>query len=544
MAKIRIVALDPIAPEGLALLDAEPDFEYEVRTGLKGEDLRATLGEFDGAIVRSGVKITAESLAGNRRLKAIVRAGVGTDNIDKVAATRLGIIVMNTPAGNTLSTAEHTMALMLALAREIHPAYQSLLEGRWDRKAFMGTQLAGKTLGVIGMGRIGREVASRAMAFGMTVLGHDPFLTEDQAAKLGIQKTAEVREMLPLVDFLTVHTPLNNETKDLIGLAELALLKPGVRLINCARGGIYNEGALVEGLKSGRIAGVALDVFTEEPCTSHPLFGMPGVVCTPHLGASTHEAQTQVAVEGIHLLLNFFKQGEIRQAVNMSSLDPKTLREMQGYLDAAHRLGLFLAQLQGGTVETCILRYQGDVAALDTKPLTAAFCAGLLERALTESVNMVNSELLLRERGIQLTQATSKASQSFSSLINAEVSGKGSRVTASVALFGTNMPRLVLIDDLPIDAYLDGLMLVFRHSDVPGVIGRVGTIFGEHNINIAQMSVGRDRSKRGQPAVGVLNLDSAPDAACLELLRAIPSLSSVQVIELPPEGTLPSWLIR
>ncbi|MBX3418394.1 MAG: phosphoglycerate dehydrogenase [Pirellulaceae bacterium] len=543
MTKYKIVALDPIAPEGLALLDAEPNFEYEVRTGLKGDDLRKTLAEFDGAIVRSGVKITQESLAGNRRLKAIVRAGVGTDNIDKAAATRLGIIVMNTPAGNTLSTAEHTLALMLALARDVAPAYHSLLEGRWDRKSFMGTQLAGKTLGVVGMGRIGREVALRAQAFQMKVLGYDPFLTEDQAAKLGIQKAAEIREMLPQVDFLTVHTPLNNETKDLIGLPELELVKPGIRLVNCARGGIYNEEALVAGLKSGQIAGVALDVFAEEPCTSSPLFGMPGVVCTPHLGASTNEAQTQVAVEGIGLLMNFFNKGEIRQAVNMSSLDPQTLAAMQGFLDAARRLGLFLAQLQGGNVETCVLRYQGDVAALDTKPLTAAFCAGLLERALEESVNMVNSELLLRERGIELTQATSKANNSFTSIINAEVAGTGGRVTASVALFGTNMPRLVMIDELPIDAYLDGLMLIFRHSDVPGVIGRVGTIFGEHKVNIAQMSVGRDRAKPGQAAVGVLNLDSPPTSECLELLQEIPSLTSVQLIELPPEGVLPSWLI-
>ncbi|MEQ1906989.1 MAG: hydroxyacid dehydrogenase, partial [Pirellulaceae bacterium] len=295
MAKYRIIALDPIAPEGLQMLDADPAFEYEVRTGLKGTELREALAEFDGAIVRSGVNITPESLEGNRRLKAIVRAGVGTDNIDKVAATRLGIVVMNTPAGNTLSTAEHTFALMLAQSRAIAPAYQTLLAGKWDRKSFMGTQLAGKTLGIVGMGRIGREVAVRALAFQMQVIAFDPFLSDDQASKINVVKVNTVAEMLPKVDYLTVHTPLTNETKDLIGMPELELLKPGVRLINCARGGIFNEAALVEGLKRGRIAGVALDVFAEEPCTDSPLFGMPGVVCTPHLGASTEEAQSRVA---------------------------------------------------------------------------------------------------------------------------------------------------------------------------------------------------------------------------------------------------------
>ena len=281
--KTRILVLDPIAAEGIAMLQADSDFEFEERHGLKGDDLRKSLAEFDGAIVRSGVKITAESLEGNKRLKAIVRAGVGTDNIDKNAATRLGIVVMNTPAGNTLSTAEHTFALLLALSRSIAPAYQSLCNGKWDRKSFMGTQLADKTLGVVGMGRIGREVASRGQAFGMRVIAFDPFFSDDQAAKMGIIKANTIAELLPKVDYLTVHTPLTDETKYLVGMKQLDQLKPGIRLVNCARGGIYEEAALVEGLNRGIIAGVALDVFEEEPCAKSPLFGMPGVVCTPHL---------------------------------------------------------------------------------------------------------------------------------------------------------------------------------------------------------------------------------------------------------------------
>ena len=382
----RILVLDPIAQEGFDLLNAEKGFEYEVRTGLKGEELRKSLNEFDGAIVRSGVKITAESLEGNKRLRAIVRAGVGTDNIDKTAATRLGIVVMNTPAGNTLSTAEHAFALMLGLSRSIAPAYQSLCEGRWDRKSFMGTQLADKTFGVIGMGRIGREVALRGLAFGMRVIAFDPFLSDEQATKMGIEKSNSVADLLPRVDYLTVHTPLTDETKYLVGMNQLEILKKGVRLINCARGGIYEEAALIEGLKRGIIAGVALDVFEEEPCTNSPLFGMPGVICTPHLGASTEEAQTQVAIEGIQLLINFFKTGEIRHAVNVASLDPKTLDALRGYLDAAYRLGLLMTQWHEGSIGACQLNYRGEVADKDTKLLTAAFCAGLLEKAAVVAV--------------------------------------------------------------------------------------------------------------------------------------------------------------
>ncbi|MCA9132848.1 MAG: phosphoglycerate dehydrogenase [Planctomycetales bacterium] len=542
MAKFRIGVLDPIAPEGVALLKSDSDFQYEERIGLKGDELRQALTEFDGIIIRSGVKITAESLEGNRRLKAIVRAGVGTDNIDKEAATRLGIVVMNTPAGNTLSTAEHAFALMLALSRSVAPAYQSLCNGKWDRKSYMGTQLADKTLGVVGLGRIGREVALRGLAFGMRILAYDPFLSDEQATKLGIERVETVAEMLPKVDYLTVHTPLTNETKYLVGKKELALLKPGVRLINCARGGIYEEAALVEGLRQGQIAGVALDVFENEPCTNSPLFGMPGVVCTPHLGASTEEAQTQVAVEGIHLLLNFFKTGEIRHAVNVSALDPKTLDSLRSYLDVAHRLGLLLSQWHGGAIDKCHLTYRGEVADRDTKLLTNAFCAGLLERALEEDVNIINAEMLLRERGIELHESSNHELGAFSSSITAEVGGGERTVTASGAVFGHNMPRLVMLDNYRLDAFVDGQLLVFTHQDVPGIIGKVGMAFGKHNVNIAQMSVGRAGEQASGHAIGVLNLDSQPTAAALEEMLAIEAIDRIQPIDLPPAGKLPVWL--
>ena len=538
----RILVLDPIAQEGFDLLNAEHGFEYEVRTGLKGEELRRSLNEFDGAIVRSGVKITAESLEGNKRLRAIVRAGVGTDNIDKNAATRLGCVVMNTPAGNTLSTAEHAFALMLGLSRSIAPAYQSLCDGRWDRKSFMGAQLADKTLGIIGMGRIGREVATRGLAFGMRVIAYDPFLSDEAATKMGVEKANVVAELLPRVDYLTVHTPLTDETKYLVGMKQLELLKKGVRLINCARGGIYEEAALVEGLKRGIIAGVALDVFEEEPCTNSPLYGMPGVVCTPHLGASTEEAQTQVAIEGIQLLINFFKTGEIRHAVNVASLDPKTLDALRGYLDAAHRLGMLMAQWHNGSISACQLNYRGEVADKDTKLLTASFCAGLLEKAMADDVNIINSEMLLRERGIELTENRNRELGAFSSSITAEVSGSGKRVKAGVTVFGNNMSRLISIDDYRLEAYLDGHMLFFTHTDVPGIIGRVGTVFGQHQVNIGQMSVGRATQQPGGHAIGVLNLDGIPPKIALDQLMAISAIEKVQMVELPALGVLPDWL--
>src|SRR5436190_10254017 len=377
MTKHRILILDPIAQEGLDMLAKAAGIEHEVRTGLKGEALKKALAEFDGAICRSGVTISADVLEGNKRLRAIARAGVGTDNIDKEAATRLGIVVMNTPTGNTLSTAEHTFTLMLALSRRVAEAYAKLREGKWDRKTFMGTQLADKTLGIVGLGRIGQEVAKRALAFQMRVLGYDPFLSPEQAAKLGITRVEKVRDMLPDIDYLTVHTPLTPETTNLIDKAALEIMKPGVRLINAARGGIYNEEALVEGLKSGQLGGVALDVFQEEPCTNSPLFGMPNVLCTPHLGASTEEAQTQVAVEAVELLINYFTKGEVRHAVNMAAIDPKTLEAIRGYLDLAYRLGLLMAQWQPAGTAACHVTYRGELTKKHTRLVTAASCAGL-----------------------------------------------------------------------------------------------------------------------------------------------------------------------
>ena len=536
-----IIVLDTLSPDGLALLDAASSvgITHEVAIGLSGDALRDALARHDGAICRSGVKITAASLAGNHRLKAIVRAGVGTDNIDKDAATRQGIVVMNTPAGNTVSTAEHTVALSLALSRNVAAADASLRAHRWERNKFMGVQLAGKTLGIVGLGRIGQAVAKRALAFDMRVMGFDPFLSPERAAELGIELVETVRAMLPQVDYLTVHTPLTDDTRHLVGMDELAILKPGIRLVNCARGGIYDEQALIEGLNRGIIGGVALDVFEKEPCTDSPLFGMAGVLVTPHLGASTEEAQSQVAVEGVGLLVDFLSSGAIRHSVNSSPLDPASLEGVRGFLDLAWRLGLLLAQLDDGSPRSCSIAYRGEIASRNTRLVTAAFAAGLLESAI-EDVNIVNAEMLLRDRGIELVEQSRSDPGAFSSVVAVDLVA-GDRVhRAAGTLFGHSMPRLVQLEGHRLEAYLDGTLLVFTHQDLPGIIGRVGTAFGGLGVNIAQMTVGR--SAPGGDAIGVLNLDQAPSSDAMAAVLACPGVRSARVVKLPAAGQLPFWL--
>ena len=535
-----ICVLDNLAAEGIELLNSDARIQFDVQTGLADTELRQALDQYDGVILRSGVKITAESLEGNTRLKAIVRAGVGTDNIDKQAATRRGIVVMNTPTGNTLSTAEHAVTLMLALSRNVAPAYQSLREGRWDRKKFTGTQVAGKTLGIVGMGRIGQAVAERAQALEMRVLGYDPFFSASRAAEIGVEMFDDVDAMLPEIDYLTVHTPLTDQTRGLIGSGQLQKIKPGARLINCARGGIYDEQALVEGLQSGVLAGVALDVYAEEPCTDHPLFEMPGVLCTPHLGASTEEAQTQVAVEGVQLLIDFLTSGNIRHAVNMTPLDAQTVESMRGYLDLAYRLGRMVGQLDASKAESCRLEYRGDVAERQTSLLSSSFACGLLSGVLDDEPNIVSAELLLRERGIELIEDKRPGRGAFASSIRAHlITRDGDRVVAGT-LFGENMPRLVQLGEHQLEAFLDGHLLIFQHSDVPGIIGAVGTICGRYDVNIAQMAVGR--ASPGGEAIGILNLDGPASTTLIKEIDGHEAISRVRCIELPAAGSLPLWL--
>lgn len=536
-----IIVLDKLSPDGLALLDAAAKLgiSYEVKTGLSGEELKNALASHDGAICRSGVKITADVLAGNHRLRAIVRAGVGTDNIDKQAATRQGIVVMNTPAGNTVSTAEHAFTLLLALSRNVAPADASLREHRWDRSKYMGVQLAGKTLGIVGMGRIGQAVASRARAFDMRVVVYDPFLAAERAGELGVELFGSVRDMLPELDYLTVHTPLTDDTRHLIGTAELSLLKPGVRLINCARGGIYDEEALLKGLESGVLAGAALDVFETEPCTDSPLFGRPDVLVTPHLGASTEEAQSQVAIEGVNLLTDFLRTGTIRHSVNSSPIDPADLEGLRGFLDLGWRLGVLLSQLDDQPPKAVSIAYRGEIASRNTRLITAAFAAGLLETAL-EDVNIINAEMLLRERGIELVEQSRTDPGAFSSVVAVDLVVGDHVHRAAGTLFGRSMPRLVQLEGHRLEAYLDGTLLIFMHEDVPGIIGNVGTAFGGTGVNIAQMTVGR--SAPGGDAIGVLSLDQEPSEDSVSKVRTCDGIHSAKVCKLPAAGQLPYWL--
>ena len=395
----RVLVTDKLAEEGLALLRAEKGIEVIVDTRLAKDPpaLKAALNDADGIAVRSGTQLTAEVLQNQARLKAIVRAGVGVDNIDVPAATRQGIVVMNTPGGNTVSTAEHTMALMLALARNVAVANDSLKSGKWDRNAFTGTQLEGKTLGVVGLGRVGLAVARRALGFGMTVVGFDPLLSAEKALENGIESVSRLDELWPRCDFISLHTPLNAETRNLIDARAIGMMKPSVRIINCARGGLIDEAALVEALSSGKLGGAAVDAFDPEPPPADlPLIKHPRVLVTPHLGASTEEAQVSVAIEAARLIADYLVRGQVRFAVNMPTLDRAELEDVRLYLDLAWRLGMIHAQMDRGTLKNARLIYRGEVAHKNTKLITASFAAGLMEKALEQPVNLVNALSLAR----------------------------------------------------------------------------------------------------------------------------------------------------
>ncbi len=538
----RVLIADKLEAAGIDLL-TRAGIEVDNRPGLKGDDLKAALRAADAAIVRSAPKITADILEQPGKLRAIARAGVGVDNIDVPAATRKGIVVMNTPGGNTVSAAEHTIALMAALARQVPAGDATMKAGGWDRNKYIGTQLAGKTLGVIGLGRIGLEVARRALGLDMQVVGFDPFVTSARAAELGIKPAANLDALLPQVDFLTVHVPLTAETKGLIGARELGLMRKTARVLNVARGGIIDEQALADALRAGTIAGAGIDVFaTEPPPADHPLRSAPNAVLTPHLGASTVEAQENVAVEAAQLLADFLLRGVVANAVNMAAVDRAELEGLRQYVDLAHRLGLLQAQLAGGTVKRAALTYKGELAGKKTKLLTAAFTAGLLEFRLAQGVNLVNAEVTARDRGIEIVESANPRKGDFAAVMHTEVETDAGSRAAAGTLFGDQYLRLVQLGPYRLESYLDGTLLVFTHTDVPGLIGFVGTIFGRHNVNIAAMNVGRTGDAPGGPAIGVLNLDSSPPDEAVAEVRSHPKMGPVTVVKLPPAGQLPSWL--
>jgi D-3-phosphoglycerate dehydrogenase len=538
----RVLIADKLEAAGVELL-AAAGTEVDNRPGLKGDELKAAIRAADALICRSQPKLSAEFFDDVGKLRAIARAGVGVDNIDVSAATRKGVVVMNTPGGNTVSAAEHTIALLLALARRVPAADATMKRGGWDRNTFVGTEVAGKTLGVIGLGRIGREVARRAKGLDMRVLALDPFVTAAKAAELGYDTAASLDELLPKVDFLTVHVPGGAQTKSLIGARELGLMKKTARVLNVARGGIIDEQALADALAAGTVAGAGVDVFTVEPVAAdNPLLKAPNVVLTPHLGASTLEAQESVAIEAAQLIADFLLRGQVANAVNMAAVNPAELAEVRPYVDLARRLGLLQAQVAQGAVRKAVLSYRGDLAGQKTKLLTAAFTAGLLEYRLSGGVNLVNAELLARERGIEIVESANPKKGDFAALLHTEVETEQGTTVAAGTLFGDQYVRLVQLGPFRMEGYLDGVLLVFTHRDVPGLIGFVGTIFGTHGVNIAQMTVGRQAP--GGEAIGILNLDSPPPEQALAAVTGHPKISSVTVVKLPAAGELPTWLGR
>ncbi len=540
MAQYRVLISDPLAHEGIEYLERLEEIRVDYRPGLARNELVEAIAQADALIVRSGTQVDAELLRCASKLKAIARAGVGVDNIDLDEATRRGIIVMNTPGANTISTAEHTLALMLTLVRNIVPACESLRAGRWERSRFVGTQLAGKVLGVIGLGRVGMAVAKRALAFDMHVLAYDPYRAPERGREREIEWVRSLDELLERSDIITVHTPLTEQTRNMIGREQLARTKPGVRIINCARGGIVDEQALEQFLSSGHVAGAALDVFETEPPGDHPLLRFPNVVATPHLGASTREAQISVAVEAAQLVAEYLLHGRIRYAVNMPSVDRAELVELKYQLDMAYRLGLLQAQLVTGPIRRVRLVYRGEIARRNTRLMTTSFTAGLLQHALVESVNLVNAELLAQERGIELIEEKSTEAGDFATMIHTEVETDGQPHAAAGTIFGKQYLRIVRLDRFHLDAYLDGVLLIFRHRDVPGIIGYIGTIFGEQGVNIAAMNVGRKHP--GGEAIAVLNLDSVPPPEAVEAVLAHPHIHDARVVKLPPPGEMPPWL--
>ena len=526
--EVRILVADPISEEGLAVL-RQGDAQMDVRTGLSQEQLIDVIGGYDALIVRSATRVTAAVIAAGDRLRVIGRAGVGVDNIDVDAATRKGILVINAPEGNTVATAEHTIAMMFALARWIPQAHASVSrDRRWERQQFMGMQVAGKVLGVIGLGRIGSQVARRAIALGMQVLAYDPYISPERAKELGVE-LAEVDDICRRAHVITVHTPLTRATEHLIGRRQFELMQPGVRIINCARGGIIDEEALLEALESGKVAGAALDVFRSEPPWDSPLVGHPRVVVTPHLGASTVESQINVAVDVAKEVLRALQGEPVPHAVNLPALSPEELEKLRPFLDLAERLGRMYTELVGGGHRRLEVVYSGQLAEMNCSPLTRAVLKGMLDPILHESVNYVNAPVVARERGIQVSETREPGAGHYQSLITLKGSnGQVGDRTVAGTLTGRNVPTLVGIDGYRVNVDTSGYLFVARNVDRPGMIGKVGTLLGEHGINIAFMQVGR--KEVGGQAVMVLGVDDPIPPQVLERLAGIEDLWDTRVV--------------
>lgn len=532
----KVLVSDKLSASGLKVLEEGGGLEVDVRTGMPEDELIKAIEPYEGIIIRSGTQLTEKVLENASNLKVIGRAGVGVDNIDVAAATRLGIVVMNTPDGNTISTCEHTMAMLMALARKIPDAVADLRSGGWNRSKFQGVEVYGKTIGVVGFGRIGQQVALRCKAFGMKIVAMDPFLDPKLAKEKEIE-LVDLERLLKVSDFITIHSPLSDETRNLIDTKEIGLMKKGVRIINCARGGIVNEDAILAGLESGQIAGVALDAFAKEPPTGHPLLKREDVIATPHLGAATVEAQENVAVVVANQIRDFLLEGTVRNALNVQLKPGLDSPLWEAHLHMMEAMGTFLAQLADGFIKKVRVEYHGEAAEMETAHLTSWLMKGLLSRSVKGRVNYINAQFVAKERGLEVVQSTSSESKDFRGSVFVKVGSGGSARSLTGTVLDDLRLRVTRIDGYDTDVILEGIMLVFSHIDQPGILGQLGSMLGKFNVNIASMHLGREAP--GGKAVTIMNVDSPPSVEALKALQAMEEIGSLKVVTLemnPPNS--------
>ncbi|RIL08232.1 MAG: phosphoglycerate dehydrogenase [Proteobacteria bacterium] len=524
----RVLVSDSLAPQGLEILEHARGLEVDYAPGLSPAELLDRIREADGLVIRSGTKVTREVIEAAAKLRVIGRAGIGVDNVDLPAATARGIVVVNTPSGNNVTTAEHAIALLVALARHVPQATASMKAGKWEKNAFTGLELEGRTLGVIGLGNIGRVVAQKAQGLGMRVVAYDPHLPDDVASKLDVE-LLDLDALFGRADAITVHVPKTKDTAGLLGAAAFAKCRKGVLVVNAARGGIVDEKALLAALESGQVGGAGLDVFEQEPPPKDdPLVQHPKVVCTPHLGASTEQAQLNVAIQVAEQVRDYLIEDVVRNGVNVPSVSGEILAQVRPYLVLGEKLGRFQGQLCPGKIDEIEIEYAGDVADLRVAPITIAVLKGLLE-TVTDRVNMVNAPVVARERGIKVIESKSSRTEDYASTISTRVRGCVDRLIVG-AVFHGNQPRIVRIDDFILEAIPEGHTLLLHNHDRPGVVGAVGTILGEARCNISRMQLALQRER--SEAAMLVNLDSAPPDAVLERLRTLPHVISCQLVEL------------
>jgi D-3-phosphoglycerate dehydrogenase len=517
VSKPRVLISDKLSPAAVKIFE-DRGVAVDLKPGLDKDQLAAIIGDYDGLAIRSATKVTPKLLEKAARLRVVGRAGIGVDNVDIPAATARGVIVMNTPFGNSITTAEHAIAMMFALARQIPDADASTRAGKWEKNRFMGVEITGKTLGVIGCGNIGSIVAARAIGLKMKVIAFDPFLSPERAVELGVEKV-ELDELLPRADFITLHTPLTEKTRNILDAAALARTKKGVRVVNCARGGLIDEDALHAALVSGHVAGAALDVFLEEPATASPLFALPNVVCTPHLGAATTEAQENVALQVAEQMADYLLTGAITNAVNFPSISAQEAPRLKPFVALAEKLGSFLGQLTEATITAIRIEYEGAVKDLNVKPLTAAAIAGVLRPFLSE-INMVNAAAIAKDKGITIEEVKREHEGNHESLIRIVVEATDMPRHAAGTVYNDGKPRMVEIRSIAMDAEFAPHMVFVRNADKPGFIGAFGSLLGDANVNVATFNLGRDRP--GGDAICLVAVDEQVSPELLRAIEAIP----------------------